>query len=126
MYEVGVVGQFEAAHRLVGDFGPAQRMHGHTYRVEVVVRGAHLAADGTLVDISILQGGLRQLLDTFHYQNLDDVALFQGKNSTAEVVATVICDAIVPLLAGRGLSDIRVAVWESGQAWAAIQRGLSA
>ena len=34
MYEVGVVAHFEAAHRLVGDFGPAQRMHGHTYRVE--------------------------------------------------------------------------------------------
>ncbi len=125
MYEVGVVGQFEAAHRLVGDFGPAQRMHGHTYRVEVVVRGPQLAADGTLVDISIVQGALRQLLDTFHYQNLDDVPLFHGKNSTAEVVATVICDAIMPVLAGRGLSDIRVAVWESGQAWAAIQRGLT-
>ena len=39
MYEVYVAARFEAAHRLVGDFGPATRMHGHTYRMEVIVRG---------------------------------------------------------------------------------------
>ncbi|HZF58812.1 MAG TPA: 6-carboxytetrahydropterin synthase, partial [Rubrobacter sp.] len=39
MYEIYVAASFEAAHRLVGDFGPATRLHGHTYRLEVVVRG---------------------------------------------------------------------------------------
>ncbi|NCC37436.1 MAG: 6-carboxytetrahydropterin synthase, partial [Chloroflexia bacterium] len=28
MFEIGVSARFEAAHRLVGDFGPATRMHG--------------------------------------------------------------------------------------------------
>ena len=42
MYEVYVAARFEAAHRLVGDFGPATRTHGHTYRLEVIMRGQHL------------------------------------------------------------------------------------
>jgi 6-pyruvoyltetrahydropterin/6-carboxytetrahydropterin synthase len=122
MYEVGVVAHFEAAHRLIGDFGPAQRMHGHTYRVEVSVRGPQLAPDGTLVDIGVVQTALRTIVDSFHYQNLDDLAVFHGKNSTAEVVAAVICDTVMAALQQRGLASIRVAVWESGQAWAAVQR----
>ena len=48
MYEIGVTAQFEAAHRLEGDFGPATRMHGHTYRLEAIVTGNNLRADGTL------------------------------------------------------------------------------
>ncbi|MGI8551459.1 MAG: 6-pyruvoyl trahydropterin synthase family protein, partial [Dehalococcoidia bacterium] len=50
MFEVGIVTQFEAAHRLQGEFGPATRTHGHTYRVQITVRGASLRADGTLFD----------------------------------------------------------------------------
>ena len=58
MYEVYVAAQFEAAHRLVGDFGPATRMHGHTYRLEVIVRGKRLSGDGTLYDIGRLRSAL--------------------------------------------------------------------
>jgi 6-pyruvoyltetrahydropterin/6-carboxytetrahydropterin synthase len=42
MFEIGVSAQFEAAHRLVGDFGPATRMHGHTCRLEALVREKRL------------------------------------------------------------------------------------
>ena len=61
MYEVYVAARFEAAHRLVGDFGPATRIHGHTYRIEVIVRGQRLAEDGTLYDIGRLKKALDDL-----------------------------------------------------------------
>ena len=48
MYEVFVAARFEAAHRLVGDFGSATRTHGHTYRMEAIVRGECLRDDETL------------------------------------------------------------------------------
>jgi 6-pyruvoyltetrahydropterin/6-carboxytetrahydropterin synthase len=124
MYEIGVVAQFEAAHRLVGDFGPAQRMHGHTYRVEVSVQGAALAADGTLVDISLIQARLGDVVGRLHYQNLDEVPGLIGRNTTAEVVADFIWDELASVLHQRGLTQLRVAVWESPQAWAAITKEL--
>ena len=61
MYEIYVAARFEAAHRLVGDFGPATRLHGHTYRLDVVVRGERLREDGTLYDIGALCPGVEKL-----------------------------------------------------------------
>jgi 6-pyruvoyltetrahydropterin/6-carboxytetrahydropterin synthase len=119
MFEVGVVAQFEAAHRLVGDFGPAQRMHGHTYRVEAVVVGRHLQADGTLFDITRLQAAVQQVVATLHYQNLDEVPGLNARNTTAEVVAEFVATQVAPALQHLGLTQLRVAIWESAQAWAA-------
>lgn len=124
MFEVGVVAQFEAAHRLVGDFGPAQRMHGHTYRVEAIVHGTTLKSDGTLFDITVLHDALGAVVKQLHYQNLDDIAGLNTRNTTAEVVADYIWNQVAPALRHVGLIDLRIAVWESPSAWAAVMREL--
>lgn len=124
MYEVGVVAQFEAAHRLVGDFGPATRMHGHTYRVEVVVCGERLRDDQTLFDIGRLRERVDALVATMHFQDLADVPGLAGVNTTAEAVADYCWAALSADLAGAGLATLRVAVWESPQAWAAREGSL--
>ena len=119
MYEIGVTAQFEAAHRLVGDFGPATRSHGHTYRLEVTVRGERLSQDGVLFDI----GRLRELVDalatSMHYRDLGDVPGLSGTNTTAEVVARHCWEVLAPGLRGNGLSSLLVRVWESPQVCAA-------
>ncbi|MEY3990657.1 MAG: hypothetical protein RI985_1738 [Chloroflexota bacterium] len=124
MFEVGVVAQFEAAHRLVGNFGPAQRMHGHTYRVEATVHGSTLKADGTLFDITVLQDALGTVVKQLHYQNLDEIDGLNARNTTAEVVADYIWQHVAPALTNVGLVDLRIAVWESPSAWAAVMREL--
>lgn len=124
MYEVGVVAQFEAAHRLVGDFGPATRMHGHTYRVEVVVCGERLRDDQTLYDIGRLRERVDALVATMHFQDLADVPGLAGVNTTAEAVADYCWAALSADLARAGLATLRVAVWESPQAWAAREGSL--
>ena len=73
MYEVYVAAQFEAAHRLVGDFGPATRTHGHTYRMEVIVRGEGLSEDNTLYDIGELRSAVEDLAASLHYRDLNEV-----------------------------------------------------
>ncbi|MFM2310517.1 MAG: hypothetical protein RLY87_2639 [Chloroflexota bacterium] len=124
MYDVGVVTQFEAAHRLVGDFGPAQRFHGHTYRVEATVSGTTLKADGTLFDIVLLQNALATVVSRLHYQNLDEVEGLNTRNTTAEVVADYIWEQVAPALRQTGLVTLRIAVWESPNAWAGVTRAL--
>ncbi len=119
MYEVGVVAQFEAAHRLVGDFGPATRLHGHTYRLEVSVRGRHLGDDAALFDISRLQRDVDELVGTLHYHNLDEVPALAGVNTTAEAVAHFCWETLARGLSGQGLDTLIVRVWESPLAWAA-------
>ena len=124
MYEVYVAAAFEAAHRLKEDFGPASRTHGHTYRLEAIVRGRGLAEDGTLLDV----GGLRETVDgvaaALNYRDLDEVPGLAGKNTTAEVVAGFCWDGISPSLQGRGLDSLTVRVWESPQVYAAREGAL--
>jgi 6-pyruvoyltetrahydropterin/6-carboxytetrahydropterin synthase len=118
MYEVGVVDSFEAAHRLDGDFGPATRQHGHTYRVEVAVRGASLGSDGTLYDVGRLRAAVRAEMETLHYQDLNQVPGFAKKNSTAEEVANYLLERLRQPLADPGIEAIAVRVWESPEVFA--------
>jgi 6-pyruvoyltetrahydropterin/6-carboxytetrahydropterin synthase len=125
MFEIGVVAQFEAAHRLRGDFGPATRMHGHTYRVEVSARGQALREDGTLCDLALLQGVAGDAVSRLHYRDLDEVEGLRGRNTTAEVVAQHLFEQIAPALRGQGLSALSVRVWESPVAYASCEGDLT-
>lgn len=119
MFEIGVSGQFEAAHRLVGDFGPAVRMHGHTYRLEVAVRGERLADDSTLYDIGRLREAVDGLASELHYRDLNEVPGLESVNTTAEAVANFIWERLAPDLREAGLATLIVRVWESPQVYAA-------
>jgi 6-pyruvoyltetrahydropterin/6-carboxytetrahydropterin synthase len=115
------VTQFEAAHRLRGDFGPATRLHGHTYRVEVAARGYALRGDGTLCDVGLLQQVVQEAIGPLHYQVLDELALFAEVNTTAEVVAHQLFADIAPRLGGQGVATLVVRVWESPSVYASYE-----
>lgn len=121
MYEAGVVVQFEAAHRLAGDFGPAGRLHGHTYRVEVTVRGPEPREDGTLLDLGVLQRAVGAAVADLDYRNLDEVEGLRGGNTTAEAVARYLFEHIAPSIRSRGLSSLGVRVWESPLAFGGFE-----
>ena len=124
MYEIGVVGQFEAAHQLKGDFGPAARMHGHTYRLEVIVRGDALDELNVLFDIGRLRTRVDDLVDRLSYRDLNEVEGLEAVNTTAEAVAKFCWDALASGLTGSGLSSLAVRVWESPQVWAGLDAPL--
>ncbi len=117
MYEIGILTRFEAAHRLRGDFGAAARLHGHTYRVEIVVRGPSLRADGTLCDIGILRRAAEEVVAELDYRDLDELPSFAGQNSTAEAVARHFVERITPRLCASGLATLAVRVWEAPDAF---------
>jgi 6-pyruvoyltetrahydropterin/6-carboxytetrahydropterin synthase len=125
MYEIYVAARFEAAHRLVGNFGPAARTHGHTYRMEVIVRGKHLGDDGTLYDIGELGQTVEGLAGSMHYRDLNEVPGLEGVNTTAEAVASYCWDKLAELLRGQGLDSLTVRIWESPDAYAAREDALA-
>ena len=119
MYEIYVAAQFEAAHRLVGDFGPATRLHGHTYRMEVIVRGERLKDDETLYDIGKLRPAVDELAASLHYRDLGEAPGLEGVNTTAEAVARYCWEELAPDLRGEGLDSLAVRIWESPEIYAA-------
>ena len=129
MYSVCVRDHFMIAHSFRGDvFGPAQRLHGATYVVDVEFRRGELDADGIVVDIGKAGDTLKAVLAGLNFQNLDDNLAFKGNNTTTEFLARVIFDRMVQAIArgelGPTASEVesaRVMLHESHVAWAAYE-----
>ena len=117
MFEIGVIEEFDAVLSLKGDFGLATRLHGHSYRVQVTVKGDSLNEDGVLYDIARLRESLREVLDCLHYRNLNELAAFRNINPTVENVARHIHEGVTGAL-GEEVAGLRVTVWESPTAYA--------
>ena len=121
MFEIGVSAEFEAAHSLSGDFGPATRLHGHTYRVEVRAEAREIDSTGTFFDIGLLQAELRSVLEPLHYRNLNEVEELASMNTTAEAVARYILKKLAPAVRASGVEGLKVTVWESASSFASYR-----
>lgn len=117
MFEIGVVESFEAAHSLKGDFGPATRLHGHTYKVHVTLGSSLIDETGTFFDVGRLRAELRAVLDGMHFRNLDELTGFSGQNTTAEVVARYIFSQLKSAVRDE-VQSMKVTVWESDRVFA--------
>ena len=133
MFSVSVRGHIMIAHSLRGDvFGPAQRLHGATFIVDVEFRRPELDADGIVIDIGRAATALGVVLDGLSYRNLDDEPLFKGRNTTTEFLARVVFDRLVAAI-GRGdlgngataIESMRVTLHESHVASASFDGRLS-
>lgn len=129
MYSVTVRDHMMIAHSLKGQvFGPAQRLHGATYVVDVELARRELDEDGIVVDIGRAATVLRGILGDLNYRNLDDVPELAGRNTTTEVLARVVFDRLAAAaragelgLSAAGLETIRVTLHESHVAAASYQ-----
>lgn len=140
MYAVNVRDHFMIAHSFQGAvFGPAQRMHGATYVVDLELRRQALDADGIVVDIGLATQVLREELAALNFQNLDEMPEFKGRNTTTEFLSRAIFDRIAARIAAGalgvqalpsdsapGLQHMRVTLHESHVAWASYEGALPA
>ena len=96
MYTVQVRDHVMIAHSFQGEvFGPAQRLHGATYVVDVAFMRRELDVDGLVVDIGLAHEALRSVLEPLAYRNLDELPDFAGVNTTTEFLAKHLWDGIV-------------------------------
>jgi 6-pyruvoyl-tetrahydropterin synthase len=132
MYSVSVRDHIMIAHSFRGDvFGPAQRLHGATYVVDVEFRRAQLDADGVVVDIGRALEVLRTVLSDVNYRNLDDHPSFKNRNTTTEFLASFVFERVAQAIrrgelgaAARDVAAIRVTLHESHVASASFEAPL--
>jgi 6-pyruvoyltetrahydropterin/6-carboxytetrahydropterin synthase len=132
MYAVNVRDHFMIAHSFQGPvFGPAQRLHGATYVVDLLLQRPELDPDGIVVDIGAATQALHEVLCALNFRNLDDEAAFTGRNTTTEFMARVIFDRIAARIAegglgahAGGLTHAKVTLHESHVAWASYEAAL--
>ena len=129
MYSVTVRDHVMIAHSFKGEvFGPAQRLHGATYVVDVELARPDLDADGLVVDIGRASAAVHQVLADLNYRNLDEIPAFAGRNTSTEFLARVVFDGIVVAIrrgdlgpGADGVERIRVTLHESHIASASFE-----
>jgi 6-pyruvoyltetrahydropterin/6-carboxytetrahydropterin synthase len=129
MYIVCVRDHFMIAHSFQGKvFGPAQKLHGATYVVDVEFRRLELDTNGIIVDIGLASEVLKTTLNELNYKNLDEDQFFSGKNTTTEFLARTIFQRMTAHVhegslgpSALSLDSMRVTLHESHVAWAAYE-----
>jgi len=132
MFTIGVSDHVMIAHSFADPFfGPAQRLHGATYGIDLEVRAPSLGAHHVVMDIGALRGLLRAILSELDYRNLDEHTAFAGRLSTTERVAQHVADRaaatiarLAPDAAPVAGASVRVVARESPVAFAAYERAI--
>jgi len=109
MFEVRVTGQFSAAHNLRGYRGKCEELHGHNWKVEVIVAGEKLDKTGMLMDFTQLKALLNKVLDRLDHKYISRLTHFKRINPTSENIAKYIYESLKTKTPGLK----SVTVWES-------------
>lgn len=114
MFELMVEDTFDAAHALRGYEGPCENLHGHTWKVQMFLKGNKLDKLGMLQDFKIIKKRFGEVIGRLDHQNLNETAPFDVKNPTSEIIAEVLFGE----LKKKFKNLTRVTVWESGNTYA--------
>jgi 6-pyruvoyltetrahydropterin/6-carboxytetrahydropterin synthase len=121
------------AHSFRGEvFGPAQRLHGATFVVDLELRRRDLDDAGIVADIGLVSELLQSVLAPLNYRNLDELPEFAGRNSTTEVLAREIAERVRERILSGALGEdakpalhaLKVTLSESHIAWASYETSI--
>ena len=114
MFEVSVEHTFAAGHALRNYHGKCENVHGHNYRIQVIVRGESLDATGMLADFVELKRVLRAICEPMDHVFLNDMAPFIELNPSAENMARYVCERMQSELKQANPVEVaEVKVWET-------------
>lgn len=117
---------FEACHRLVNYKGPCENYHGHSYKMEVTVKGVP-NNQGLVLDFKVLKHIVNEtIIDKVDHRDLNEVmplfAGFEG-NTTCENMIISFWKAIGRALDVNFLNNIklyRIRLWETEDSYAEL------
>jgi len=113
MYEVKIVTQFAAAHRLENFNGKCESLHGHNWKVEVFLAGKDLDGTGLLMDFGLVKARTKEVLEEIDHKYLNELAAFQDRNPSSENLACYLYERLGAVFNYDGVKVRRVDVWES-------------
>ena len=101
---------FEACHHLPNYDGDCSKLHGHSYRLEVIVDGHVNRKTGMLIDFKELKRAIEATCGKYDHSDLND----HFKMPTAELMVLKICEDLTKLLR----KTITVKLWETKYSYA--------
>ena len=117
-FELKVRGSFAAAHNLKDFRGKCENLHGHNWKVEVVLRGTSLEANGILVDFGEVKAATREALEEVDHKYLNELPFFSQNNPSSENIARFLFEKLSSKLNTETTRIYSVSAWESDDACA--------
>ena len=118
LYEVKIITGFAAAHNLRNFKGKCENLHGHNWKIEVVLRGHRLDDCDLLIDFAEVKAETNRILDELDHNYLNDIPFFQENNPSSENIARYIFEKLTSRFENKGISVYSVSAWESENACA--------
>jgi 6-pyruvoyltetrahydropterin/6-carboxytetrahydropterin synthase len=109
MYNIKVESDFSSAHNLRGYKGKCEELHGHNWKVEVVISKDKLDKAGMVLDFKYLKMKLNRILQNLDHKYLNNIPYFKKVNPTSENIVQYIYGQLKPQLANLK----SVTVWEN-------------
>ncbi len=116
MFELMVEDTFDAAHALRNYEGPCENLHGHTWKVQVFLKGDRLNDLGMMEDFKSIKKELAAIVSGLDHKLLNDLEPFSVKNPTSENIAEYLYRSLKKEMK---LVE-KVIVWESPTTYAAF------
>jgi 6-pyruvoyltetrahydropterin/6-carboxytetrahydropterin synthase len=115
MFEVAIEHSFAAGHALRHYKGKCENVHGHNYKVQVVVRGDNVdRKTGMLADFVELKRLLRAISEPLDHVFLNDIEPFTTLEPSAENIALYICEKMQEGITQENPIEVaEVKVWET-------------
>jgi 6-pyruvoyltetrahydropterin/6-carboxytetrahydropterin synthase len=113
MYELKIITDFSAAHRLENFYGKCESLHGHNWKVEVFLLGDRLDDAGLVRDFGVVKGKTKEVLAELDHTYLNDLPAFARQNPSSENLARYLFERLGAALNGDGVRVSRVSIWES-------------
>ncbi len=113
MYEIEIISDFAAAHRLRDYNGKCEQLHGHNYRVHVIARAAEPGRGGMVMDFGELKKAANLVLDKLDHSYLNEAPPFDEIEPSAENLAAYIFRRTAENLGDMAPCLYSVSVWES-------------
>jgi len=118
MFELKIIADFAAAHQLKMVAKKCENLHGHNWKIEVCVAGAHLNDAGVLIDFGEIKAHLSDIMASLDHKFLNELEYFKFSNPSSENVAQYIAKSLQKKIDGSEVKVTRVTAWESDSACA--------
>jgi 6-pyruvoyltetrahydropterin/6-carboxytetrahydropterin synthase len=118
MYELSIATYFSSAHNLRSYQGECEKLHGHNWKVEVIVVSEGLDEIGIAIDFKILKSKVKEIIHELDHKYLNELKPFEKINPSSENLAKYLYKKISEQLNSNKIKLNKVKVWESNDAFA--------
>ena len=118
MYELKIITEFSAAHNLRNFRGKCEALHGHNWKVEVVLSGKNLDDSGVVLDFAEVKAATSEIMSEIDHRYLNDLPFFMENNPSSENIARYIFHRLQEKIDNDRVRIRRATAWESQDACA--------